>query len=264
MSEKIKNYVGIAIIVGILLLGVSAASYVTSYSKVAEPPGLRSFSVTGEGKVVAVPDVAKFTLSVITEGGKTLTSLQKENTEKVNKIIEFVKAKGVEAKDIKTQYYNVEPRYQYFTCQPTFEILPGGERKPCPPPEITGYTINQTVSVKVRDFDKTGELLGGVVDQGANSVSQLSFTVDDPYELRNQARAEAIAKARAQALATAKAGGFILGRLLSIDEGGYPYPYYADGFGGGGASALKASPPPTIEPGSQEIVVNLILRYEIE
>ena len=210
MTEKIKNYLGVAIIISILILAISAWSYVNSYSKVIEPGSFRSFSVSGEGKVVAVPDVAEFDFSVITEGGKNIATLQKENTEKMNKAIAFIKSKGVDAKDIKTQNYSLTPRYQYFDCSKV-----GGV---CPPPEIVGYTVTQNVDVKVRDFVKLGDLLSGVVESGANSVSGLSFTVDDSTKIESEARAKAITEAKEKARSVAEAGGFRLGRLISIEE----------------------------------------------
>ncbi len=130
-----------------------------------------------------------------------------------------------------------------------------------------GYNVTQTVSVKARDFAKTGDLLAGAVSNGANSVSSLNFTVDDPTKLENEARAEAISKAKDKAQDIAKAGGFRLGRLLEISEGGgYPGPMPVlrfdekVGYGGG----AEAAPAPVIEPGSHEVRVEVSLRYEIE
>jgi uncharacterized protein YggE len=252
-DEKIKSYLFISIIATLLIFAVSGAVYVYFYSKSIEPSSYRSFSVSGEGKAVTVPDIAQFTFSVVTEGGLNITELQKENTEKVNKAIEFVKDNDIDDKDIKTQSYNLTPRYQYYRC----------ETSPCPPPEIVGYSVTQSVLVKIRDFDKIGGLFSGVVEKGANSVSQLSFTIDDPTAVQNEAREEAIEKAKEKARGIAKAGGFRLGKLLSIQEGGiepvykYAMPEEAMGIGG-------AAPSPTIEPGSQEVTINVTLTYEIK
>ena len=262
MDTKIKNYLGWSGVVLMAALALSALWYVRSYSKVIEPSSFRSFSASGEGKSVAIPDVAQFTFSVLTQGGKDLGALQKENTVKVNRVIGVVKVAGVEDNDKKTVQYSVEPRYQYSNCSY------GGyseSARLCPPPEIVGYTVQQTVSIKVRNFEKLGGLLGEVVQSGANTVSQLSFTLDDPTSAQNQARAEAITKAKAKAKLIAKAGGFSLGRLLSIDEGGSAPVYYktlgAESFGG---IAPSAAPSPAIETGSQEIRVTVTLRYEID
>ncbi|MEK7076642.1 MAG: SIMPL domain-containing protein [Patescibacteria group bacterium] len=249
----------LALVVG----SYAALSYVQTYSRSIEPSSFRSFAVQGEGKVIATPDIAEFTFSVISQGGKDIAKLQKENTERVNRAIGLAKKAGVEEKDIKTEQYSVEPRYQYYSRPPP---EPYGTAKPCPPAEITGYTVLQTVLVKVRNFDKVGDILTGVVEAGANSVSRLSFTIDDPAALESAARDEAIAKAQEKAKQIAKAGKFSLGRLLSLDEGSaYPPFYYrseakAMGIGGGSDAAMPA---PSIEPGSQEIRVNVTLRYEI-
>lgn len=258
MDSKIKNYLGIALIIAVFVFAFGYLNYVNSYSKSIQPSSFRSFSVTGEGKVVAIPDVAQFTFSVIAQGGKDIAVLQKDNTEKINKAIAFLKAQSIEAKDIKTTNYNLEPRYQYYKCD-----NPGSSVEPCPPADIVGYTITQTVSVKIRDFNKIGDVLAGVIDNGANSVSELSFTIDDRTAVENQAKVEAIQKAKAEAEIVAKAGGFSVGRLLSVEEGYTPYSAY--GLGGGDSLKVSSSAAvPTVEPGSQEITVDVILRYEIE
>jgi uncharacterized protein YggE len=201
-----------------------------------------------------VPDVAHITFSVITQNGD-LAKLQQQNTERANRAIEFVKSKGVDAKDIKTQSYTIEPRYEYRPCT----------IGPCPPPAIVGYSVTQTVSVKIRDFTIIGDILAGVVERGANSVSGPFFNVDDPTELQNQARREAIEKAKKRAEAVAEAGGFRLGKLLSIEDSYYPiYGYEALGKGGAGEAVRASVPMPTVEPGSQEITVTVILRYGIK
>lgn len=268
MDTKIKNYIGWVLTVVLIAAGYGILSYVNTYSKIAEPGTFRSFSVSGEGKVVAIPDVAQFSFSVITQGGKKLDELQKENTDRVNRSIGVARTAGVEDKDIKTDSYSVEPRYQHYDCRIDYTTPPYTGNRVCPPAEIVGYTISQTVTVKVRDFDKIGEIISGVVSSGANSVSQLNFTIDDPAEVESEARSEAIAQATEKAKAVAKAGGFRLGKLLSIEEGYYPYPIYAKyGMGGAVESAVSydaAAPMPAIEPGSQEVAINVVLRYEIK
>ena len=260
MNIRIKNYLGVvsicAIATAIIVAFWSAAAY--SRSSVSE----RVFSVNGEGKVVAVPDIAQVTANITTEGGKDMVSLQKQNTERSNKIISFLKEQGVDKKDIKTQSYSVTPRYQYYDCRQP--VMYGAEPTSCPPAEIVGYTIQQSISVKVRDLDKVGEILAGVVEQGANNVYGPNFTIDDPEMVRNQARAEAVAQAREKAKAIAKAGGFRLGRLVSINESfyGMPMPMRA---GGAEMSIMSdTASAPMIEPGSEDVTVNVSLVYEIK
>ena len=269
MNENIKNILGGAMEIVVLAMGYSAVSYVSSYGKSIQPSSFRSFSVTGDGKATAITDIAEFSFTVITQGGKEdIASLQAKNTEAMNKAIAFIKSAGVEDKDIKTQYYNIDPRYQTYNCNPRPILYLSDETEtaqPCPPASIVGYTITQSVEVKIRDFKKIGDIMGGVVANGANQIGALSFTIDDPSKVQDQARAKAIAKAKAKAEAIARAGGFGIGRLLNVQEGGYnPYLRYGSLSADFGGAALKAAPAPTIEPGSQEINVSVTLQYEIQ
>jgi hypothetical protein len=269
MENKLKTAWYIVLILGVLTLSYGIISYVNTYSRSIEPGAYRSFSVSAEGKVVAQPDIAQFSFSVIDEGENLLT-IQKENTQKANAIIDFLKKQGVDALDIKTTDYNISPKYTYYNCStPVLETRQGSEAfpKPCPPPKITGYTLTQTISVKIRNFSKIGDVLSGIVEYGANNVSGLVFTVDDPTKLENEARKEAILKAKEKAKQIAEAGGFKLGKLLSIEESYYPSDIYRYGMGGGESLSVSKSlslPPPTIEPGSKEIKATVTLRYEIE
>ncbi|MBI2444564.1 MAG: SIMPL domain-containing protein [Candidatus Magasanikbacteria bacterium] len=258
MHQTIKNAIGIAVVVGIFVAGYAATDFVRSYGKSIQPTAFRSFTTTGEGREVAIPDVARFTFGVNTEGDKDIPRLQKRNAQKANQAIAFIKANEVEDKDIHTTEYRVSPRYQYFPCNPRLS-------RPCRQPEIIGYSVRQTVAVKVRNFEKIGDLLAGVVGAGANEVSQLSFTIDDPAAVQQQARNEAIAQAKEKAKAVATAGDFRLGRLLAIEEGPEFTPYSrkdldVEALGAPGFAAAA----PTIQPGSQEIVVEVRLKYEID
>ena len=247
----------LAIVLSIVLIafGYSSLQYVTTYSKVNNQG---SFNVTAEGKAEAVPNIAEISLTVLTQSNdNNLAQLQQDNTDKVNNVVEFVKSLDIEDRDIKTSNYNVSPRYSYTNC------IAGQD---CPPPSISGYSINNTIIVKVRDFSKTSRLLSGAVDNGANSVYGPNFTIDNPENLQSEARAEAIAKAKAKAKSIAQEAGFKLGRVLYISENdfGKGFPLYAEQRASGlGGDTNESASSPTIEPGSQEVLVNVSLTYEI-
>jgi uncharacterized protein len=256
MNTTIKNIIGAVAILATLSLAYAAFMYIKIYDRSSEPTNFRSFTVQADGKSVGTPDIAEFSFDVITEGGNDVAKLQTENTTKMNKALEYVKGKGIDKKDLATQQYSIEPRYQTTPCDYT-------SGKPCPPAEIVGYTVRQSANVKIRDFSLISGLLTGVVDSGANSVSQLQFTIDDPTKLENDARAEAIRKAQQKADSIAKAAGFSIGRLISINENFYPI-YAQRDMMASGIALEKSAPAPTIEPGSQEISVTINLQYEIK
>jgi uncharacterized protein len=233
----------ITIIVGILIFSFSVLWFVYEYSK--SRPELRTFSVLGEGKEVVVPNIAEIRIGVISEG-LDLTMLQKENSEKMNRIINFLKEKGIDEKDIQTENYSVTPKYDYSKS----------------PYRIVGYTISQDLRVKIRDLSKIGEILSQALNYGANNVSGPNFTVDDKEVYLEKAREKAIRNAKEKAEKIAKIAGFRLGKIISIIESSpfEPIPVMLKESGAGGPLISQ----PQIEPGSQEIKVQVNITFEIK
>jgi hypothetical protein len=204
-------------------------------------------SFTGEGKISTKPDMAFVDFSVVTQGIQ-LADVQNKNSEKMNKVVEFLKGFGVEEKDIKTTNYNLYPQYTYENNRI---------------PQIMGYQISQTLSVKIKQLDKVGEVMEKVVGMGINQVNSLYFGVENDEELKEQARKMAIDNAKAKAEVLAKELGIRLGKLTNFYENtsGYPVPMYdsykATGMGGGEGS-------PNIQTGENEIIVNITLNYEVK
>ncbi|MDP3964626.1 MAG: SIMPL domain-containing protein, partial [bacterium] len=223
-EEQMKQVKSVAVAV----LALAAIIYVYQYSRsIDQTYPNRTFTVDGEAKMETATDIATFTASVVTEGGKNVADIQKQNVDKMNIINAFLKEKGVEKKDLQTSQYALTPRYTYFPCD---------GRSVCPPAVISGYTLTQTLSVKVRNLETIGDILSGIVEKGANNVSGISFTVDDDTDARQIARTEAIAKAKMKAAEVAKAGGFRLGKLVSLYEDSGVTPDIQTGYGGlGGA-----------------------------
>ncbi|OGL89105.1 hypothetical protein A3H75_00195 [Candidatus Uhrbacteria bacterium RIFCSPLOWO2_02_FULL_51_9] len=209
------------------------------------------FSVTGEGRVFAPPNIAEITLGVRTEKAQTAQAATKDNVEKMNRVIEAIKKAGVEAKDIKTTDYQLYADYNYTQNQGR---------------ELTGWNLSQSVRVKIRNLDSIGDVIAKATAAGANQADSVSFTIDDEEELKKQARAEAIEKAKAKAEELSKAAGIKLGKVINVYENYTPppiTPYYykgeADGMGGGGDI-----PPPSLQPGQNEVVVNVTLVYKVK
>lgn len=255
MNEKIKDALGVSIIATLVVITLSIIVGVYTFTQSVDPFSYRTFSVVGKGEINTVPDIAQLTFSVLTEGGKEVEKLQKENSEKMNGLLEKTEQRGVAKEDIKTTNYQISPRYSSFRCK-------FGEE--CPPSEIIGYTVRQTVTVKVRDFDILGALLTDAISAGVNSISGPYFKVEDEERAKSEAREEAIAEAKEKAKAMAKAGGFRLGKLLSIQERGVQPIYMAREMGEMMIAADESAPAPKIEPGSQEITASVTLTYRIK
>ncbi|MDO8552886.1 MAG: SIMPL domain-containing protein [bacterium] len=218
-----------------------------------------TISVSGEGEVFAVPDTATFSVTVL-EKAKEVKDAQDAATKKVNDIIAYLKQGGIEEKDIKTTDYNINPDYEWkqSACPQGVFCPPGNQ-------VLVGFQVSQTLSVKVRDTKKAGDLLSGVGSRGATQVSGLSFTIDDEDALKAQARDKAIAEAKEKAKALAKSLGVSLVRVVGFSESGAGGPIYyakaAMSLGRGGAE--DASVAPEIPVGENKIVSNVNIVYEI-
>jgi len=215
-------------------------------------------AVSGEGKVTARPDIARINAAVVTQE-EFLKEAQGDNTTKTNVLVAYLKSVGVQESDIKTVGYNIYPQYSY--PQPCYSGI-------CPitndQPRITGYQVRTSYEITVRDLERAGEILGGVVGAGANEVGGINFTIDEPDQLQADARKKAIDDAKAKAEKLAKDLGRRLGPIINFSEGGYYPPIMykseimaADGRGGGGVSS------PSIPPGENEIMVNVSVTYEL-
>lgn len=209
----------------------------------------RTIIVSAQGKTTVIPDIASTSFSVVTEG-KNPKDITSENSRKLNSAIDFIKSQGIEAKYIKTIGYNLSPRYEYDkNKRASF---------------ISGYTLTQTVSVKIRDFAKIGEILGALPTYGVNQISSINFDVEDSDKYLNEARKEAFDKALAKARTMARQNNVRIKRAVTFSESQnvYPYPILFASQLSKGMEAAAVSP--SIEPGSQEVTVMVSVTYEIQ
>ncbi len=239
-------YLVLILIAGILIFFVAQSVY--SFRSL-DTNRNNQVSVSGEGKAYVVPDIGLVTLGVQSDG-QTTEAVIKDNTTKMNAIINAMKELKVEDKDIKTTNYSLSPKYNYTKDRGTYP---------------DGYTLSQNVQIKIRDFSKIGDILNQATSKGANIVNNLQFTVDDPSKVKEEARAKAIEKAKESAESLARESGIKLGRLVNVYEN--YVPYYLDSskaYGMGGAESSAVAPMVArIEPGQQEITVNINLVYEV-
>jgi len=238
-------------------------------SQVAQTLGLKnpeyqraSINVEGVAEVTAVPDIGLFSFAVEAEADDVATA-QAESGEKINAIMEYLKGDGaVEETDIKTTGYNAYPRYDWVTPQLCLTGRCDQER------ELQGYVVTQQVSVKVRETDKAGELIGGVGALGATNLSGLSFEVDDIEGKKEEARLLAIADAKEKAKHLAGELGVRLGNIVSFNDSGDHNPVmYAETRAVAMDMAMEESAPafaPEIAVGEDEITARVTITYEIK
>ncbi len=264
MLDFNNKYVQCGVKTAVVVLGLLATfllsktiSEVVSWGEDGMYP-TKTITVMAEGEAIATADIASFSFSV-NEEGATSEEAQGKVTTKVDQALKYLKDNGVEDKDIKTEYYNINPKYENVAPCYAFDC-------PAPTQKIIGYEVSQGVRIKVRDTDNAGKFLSEMTKFGINNVSGLAFTIDDEDVLYDAARKDAVEKAEAKGKQLAKDLGVRLGKVVSFseDNGGM----YPTDMGYGGDMMKSAVAPQTREvslpQGENTYTTRVYVTYELK
>ena len=218
----------------------------------AVPAYAGSITIEGRGEVMAAPDMAQINSGVTTQGATAREALD-ANSAAMAELIAELKASGIEARDIQTSGFSVNPNYVY-----TEERDANGYSLP---PKIAGYQVANTVTVNVRALDTLGSILDKSVTIGANTVNGVTFSVADPSALYDEARKAAFADARAKAELYATAAGGTLEEINSISESQtfnspQPVAMYS--------MRAEAAADVPVEGGELAFAINVNVQWELE
>ena len=218
-------------------------------------PAAAEVQVTSSGPVVALtvqesveaePDIVNVSAGVTTQA-RTAVEAMRLNATEMTAVIDRIKALGVPERDIQTTGINLGAMYDY--NQATQRQV------------FRGYQASNRVSVKLRQVDRTGEVLDALVAAGATDLNGPEWSIDDDTAARAQARRQAMDTARTQALEYARAGGYSDIRLLEVSETivpSRPMPM----FGRVLAEQAAAAPTP-VQPGMVQASVVVTVSYEM-
>lgn len=176
---------------------------------VENKPG--TISVTGEGVAKKAPDMAVISLTVLREGETARAALDANNSA-MGSILSAMEADGIAERDLQTSGFSIQPRYS----------TPGEDQKKPQAPEIVGYEVSNTLSVRIHDLSKVGDILDQSVSLGVNQGGNILFTNEDPDQAMSEARKAAMTDAIAKAKALTAAAGVGLGPIKQIAEQSTP------------------------------------------
>ena len=255
--ERRVEFIGSIIIFFILLFVYSKFGPSLPISVLTQTKG-EPMMVSDTGKVSIVPDIAKVTIGIDSQG-QNLKQVQDSVNKKSKSLTDALKKLGIDEKDIKTTNYSVNPEYDYSNSPykiNDYEIQPF---------KIKGYRVSTNYEVKITDFELVNDALTMATESGANVVGNISFEVNEETKEKKlqEAREMAVDKAKQKAEGLAKASGITLGKIINVTESmGYDYPgpiMYSKEI------ALDASQPETanIQDGETEISVTVTLSYSL-
>lgn len=205
----------------------------------------RTVTVSATGTVSAEPDRAAISTGVMTEAA-TAREAMNLNTAAMKRLLDGLKAAGIDPKDIQTTQIQINPRYSQ----------PKGDRQP---PVVTGYSAVNQVRIIVRELKRLGEILDQSITLGANQMGGVAFEVSQAETMRDEARKNAMTNARRRAELYANAAGASVGQVLSISETMHAAPPRV--FAGGRAVAAEAV---AVEPGSIDLTAQVHVTYVLK
>lgn len=206
-------------------------------------------TLTGSGDTLIDPDMAHVSAGVVSQAASAAEALRQNSTAMAGVFAELREA-GVEERDIQTSSLSVSPVY----APQTGDDLTG--------PRIIAYRADNSVTATVRDLDNLGAAIDALVEAGANNVGNVSFDREDTDAAMEEARREAIQNALETARLYADAGGFQLGRILTVNEiqGYRPMPMVMNQMAR--AESFDGAATPTA-PGQLTIEVQVNVELEI-
>jgi uncharacterized protein YggE len=203
----------------------------------------KGMHVSGVGTVTLHPDQA--TIVFTTKGrGTSLAAAENLASRTMRSLISTMQAGGVARTDLQTAPAHASKLNS----------------------QSSTYVAEQQLTVTVRTPSKAGQLVAKGVNAGAHSTVGPTFSIGDQQKAYDDALAAAVKQARSKADAIAAASGVRVTGIVSVDEGGSPYPYpyagYTASVPGDTLQAARAFQVPTRAGMRQvEAQVNVVFAY---
>ena len=162
----------------------------------------RWISVSAQGEASVAPDLAVVSFAV-TAMDKELAPTRDDVNARSSAVLARLRELGIADADLNAPDVGIQPEYDYRKGQ-----------------RLIGYRATRQMTARVRDLDRLGDVLDGLVGAGANEVHGAQMTAADPSAAEHQALEAAVVAARAKAEVLAAAADVKLGDLARIEEEG--------------------------------------------
>ncbi|CAN5360387.1 hypothetical protein BH11PSE11_BH11PSE11_20350 [soil metagenome] len=227
-----------------------------------EEKTLRSITVSGQADVQATPDEVVLTLGIESRN-KDLSEVRRINDQRMNAVLAALIASGVASKDIRTDYLNLQPDYEFTTSGSASK----GKKN------FVGYVQKTTVEVTLKDVTKFEILVASVLKAGVEYIHGIEFKTSELRKYQDQSRSLAMQAARQKAIALAAELNQKVGKPRSITEGlgGTSSSYGRWGSGQWEANvvhqynrAMDSSHESVLAPGVLNVRATVTLTFDLE
>ncbi|RQD81261.1 MAG: DUF541 domain-containing protein [Methanocalculus sp. MSAO_Arc2] len=214
----------------------------------------RVIQTRATGEITTSPDRAEISFAVVTEDPDVRVA-QRENAEKMDRCIQALKRAGLTSDDMKTTGYSIH--------QVTKSIDPWTGERLQDDKQVEVYRVSNTLLITLKDIDRAGEMIDIAVDNGANRVNYISFTLSEEKQrsLRAEALQLAVKKSRADADVVALALGLAIRDVkeVVIDPGYYPMTRSA--YDAAMGVPIPEIVPTPIQPGDVTVTASVSISY---
>lgn len=255
LSDETGTVIKFPIKLAVIVVVIGGLFYVLGQYIASQPQRVeqeaqaeREITVQGKGEVTSTPDVARITLGVTTGTQSTADRALSILSERFQAVFGAVKQFGVEDEDIKTTNLSIRPVHDFRDGQRT----------------LRGFEASESIQIKIRELGKVGDIIAASTREGVNQAGGISFEIDDPQELQEEAQKKAIDDAQENAEQLAKALGVKLGRVKAFTaaEGQPNVPVFQAVSTLESAGDELAGPP--VPAGSQDVVATVSITYELK
>jgi uncharacterized protein YggE len=210
----------------------------------------RLVSVSGEGEIVAQPDLAFVTLGVEARR-PTMAEARAEVAKTVDAVLALTRSLKIDPKQVDSTRLQVQPEYSWNERDRKRVLL--------------GYVVSRQVEVELRDLELLGPLMERAVDAGVNQVGDARLDSSRRKDLEREAMALAVKDARLNAEALAGAAGARLGAVRSLAASSSPpvMPMYRAEMMKADAMVAAAPPEQTYQPGDLRFRAQVSAQYDL-
>lgn len=249
-----RNKANLAVTTAIVILSIAILTAMEhNFTNVVAQTDLtnnNTLFVSGSASNQTKPDKVTVSLGVETTDSTAQAALT-SNSNLMNKVLEALKAAGVQENETSTSTFNITPNYNYSSNNNQGRLI--------------GFTVSNSIQIESSSIESVSKWIDGAVSAGANNVNNIYFSLSNQKsdEMKNSLLKDAIDNAKTKADIAASAAGLkVIGvKSIIVGEAGSPPPvpvYKTDALRpGAGASSTP------IISGQQEISATVSIIYLI-
>lgn len=240
-----------ALLVALAASGAALGLFASSDSQPGAASACQSaapkLTVQGTGNATGTPNLLTISVGIDVTAPSAQASLVDDNS-KATAVTTALKQGGILDKDVQTSDLSINPNYNSNGT-------------------ITGYQVTNTLTAKLHDFSSAGSVIDAIAGAVGNAirVNSLTFSVEDPRAIENQARNQAVHEAVSHAKSMAQAAGERLGPICSLsDQTPVQRSPVENGFGTAAGASSFPAPAVPLESGTQESSAQVSIVYSLE